>query len=152
MSDHHAKHVCKDDPCSIPAPPSDAQDIFAYAMKQLDQAEAKSILAKADELVNGDRQQTYGHPLDNYEPAAEMMSVYLKARYGIKIALDFTDVVRFFQFAKMMREASPNSMGFEEGYKDNEMDVVGYSGVRELCIREAAKRATAAKLLIGGKA
>ena len=161
---HHAHHVCKEDPCLLqPDEPSIGKveaalsPSMAARLEELkgwirggrdeiekEEAKTASILVRADALVNGDRQQTYGHPLDNYEPTAELMTTYLRTRYGVDIELDFTDVVRFFQFAKMMREASPNGIGMEAGYDDNEMDVVGYSGVRELCIRETIKRKAAA--------
>ena len=51
-----------------------------------------AILTEADEIVNGARHDTYGHPADNHGCTAEMWTAYLNRKYDIDLDLDARDV------------------------------------------------------------
>jgi len=77
------------------------------------------VLREADEIVNGDRQDTYGHPLDNHGCTAELWTAYLNRKYDLDFDLDARDVCFLNILQKISREAN-----FEK--KDNLVDIVGY--------------------------
>jgi hypothetical protein len=91
-------------PLGTPGPPVDGFD---------------SILLEADRLINGDRQQHYGHAYVNFGDIAALWSAYLDkpvSRY---------DVVNMMIMLKLARTK-------RQGYhRDSYVDVGGYSGCAE---------------------
>ena len=84
-----------------------------------------SILSEADTIVNGARQETYGHPSDNHGCTAQMWSGYLSRKYGTKIVLDVRDVCWLNALQKISRDAN-------QPKRDNLVDVAGYAANIEM--------------------
>lgn len=73
------------------------------------------LLNKAKEIVNGEREQQYGSPEDNFHSIAVMWSAYL----GIRVSSE--DVAAMMILLKVARISSGQ-------YKDdNWIDVIGYA-------------------------
>ncbi len=95
----------------------------------------RSILEEAQEIIHGDRNRDYGHPLDNHECTGGMMSWYLKRKYpGGKWTLDAEDVCVFNILQKVSRLANT------PGHRDSLMDIAGYAGNVEMVIDERERR------------
>lgn len=88
----------------------------------------KNILQEADEIIHGDRNKQYGHPLDNHGTTAEFWNIYIEAlqRRG-KTKLTAEDVCWFNVLQKVSREATTGAMK-----RDTEVDVAGYAGNVEM--------------------
>lgn len=77
-----------------------------------------SILLEAEELINGDRQEDYGHPYDDFSKTAAMWS----ALAGVEIG---PEMVPLFMIAlKLSRQVHRPKM-------DNLVDIAGYAGTAE---------------------
>lgn len=101
------------------------------------QAKTLTLLKEADEIVNGDRQEAYGHPCDNWAKTASLMSSYLGRPVGV------TEAIGLMLCVKVARlRQSPN-------HRDTWRDIAGYCAVwerahqRELEIRKNPATATA---------
>lgn len=94
------------------------------------------ILDKAKNIINGERQGTYGNAEDNFASIAAFWSTYLNT------PIDSTDVANMMILMKVAR----NSSGV---YKDdNHIDICGYAALggeiaagKELFPREKGKKA-----------
>lgn len=87
----------------------------------------------------------YGHPLDNFEMEAELMSVWLKYKHQanqyqgevLQLAegnvLDWKDMAVHKLFMKITRECHRHK-------EDNSVDLAGYAWTLEEATREAKKR------------
>ncbi len=80
---------------------------------------AKDVAARAAELVAGDRQAAYGHPLDHFSQAAQLWAAIL----GTPISAE--QVALCMATLKLSRETHRPS-------NDNRVDAVGYL----LCLAE----------------
>lgn len=74
------------------------------------------ILLKAHALINGDRQNGYGHPIENLSRIAALWSAYLGRTVSAK------DVAVCMAFVKLGREAGNHK-------PDNLLDAAGYIGL-----------------------
>ena len=82
-----------------------------------------SILQEADALINGDREQDYGHPKKNLGDIAALWSVYISSKYGTDTHLDCEDVCQMMVLLKMAR-------GFNGAKKrDSIVDQAAYAGL-----------------------
>ena len=100
-----------------------------------------SILEEADGLIHGDRNQQYGHPIDNHSTTAAFWNVYIEAlRRRGKHALDAEDVCWLNILQKASREATTGA-----GKRDTIVDVAGYAGNVEMVRDEKYKRQIAAE-------
>lgn len=89
------------------------------------------VLAKAAELVNGDRRQAYGHPLVNHQRIARLWTARLfeKLLPGVEIAPeDVTALMRLAKEARLLE--SP-------GHIDSLIDIAGYAEA-EAVLHEAS--------------
>jgi hypothetical protein len=84
-----------------------------------------SILQNADSLINGDRQQSYGHPSKNLSHIAAQWSSYLAMRHGLVFALSAEDVCWMMALLKMCRQ-------LHKANPENLIDAAGYIGLIEL--------------------
>ena len=93
-----------------------------------------NILQQADELIHGDRQKDYGHPLDNHKTTAELWSAYLKKVTGKEIDLSPEDVCVLNILQKVSR-------GGHRITRDTIIDIAGYAGNMEMIQNERKRRA-----------
>lgn len=92
----------------------------------------ETILDEAARAVHGPRQETYGHPRDNFARTAEMWSAFLRqrmARLETPQEFEFTpeDVAMFMVLLKVARLANT------PGHRDTLVDIAGYAATAELC-------------------
>ena len=100
----------------------------------VDQPPMVRLFTEANDIINGERQQTYGPPTESFQRIAAFWSAYT----GVK--LNEVDVVYMMQLMKVSR-GKQDAIAFNEGRKisrDNPMDTVGYAGCLELmdCIAD----------------
>jgi hypothetical protein len=82
-----------------------------------------SILHEADALINGVKEQEYGHPKKNLNDIANFWSSYLGAKFGRDTAVTATDVCQMMALLKMARSLNGP-------YKhDTILDEVSYVGL-----------------------
>lgn len=81
---------------------------------------------KAAELVNGDRQDDYGHPLQNHERIAAFWTVRLIDK------LQPGEVVEPHEAASMMRLAKESRLMQTVGHYDSQVDIAGYADVENM--------------------
>lgn len=81
-----------------------------------------NVLDEANELVNGVRQEKYGHPSDNHGATAEMWTTYLKRRGLLAegAVLDGHDVCVINILQKTTRDANVRQ-------RDNLVDIAGFA-------------------------
>jgi hypothetical protein len=90
---------------------------------------ADSILLEAEQLINGARQNDYGHPTDNHDRTADLWRSYLRAKYDAIVPLDGEDICFLNVLQKISRE-------MHRATRDGLVDIAGYAGNVEL-IRSA---------------
>lgn len=82
----------------------------------------KEVLTNANKCVNGDREQDYGSPENNFKTIATMWNAYLNNRTGGKIVtLEAKDVAAMLCLLKVARISSGHSKA------DNWIDLAGYA-------------------------
>lgn len=79
------------------------------------------VLATAERLVNGDRDQAHGHPAHTFGVIADFWTVFLSARFGLDIVLDGHDVAAMMILMKTGRLVS------NPKHADSWIDVAGYA-------------------------
>jgi len=96
--------------------------------------EASHTLVRADEIINGERQDTYGSPEDSFALIAEHWTTYLRGNvnangghYGedcpCGIELDASDVAIMMTLFKIAR------MSGQKWHPDNAVDACGYLAI-----------------------
>jgi len=86
----------------------------------------KEVLANANKCVNGDREQDYGSPENNFRTIAAMWNAYLGNKTGAArgvapVALDAKDVAAMLCLLKVARISSGHAKA------DNWIDLAGYA-------------------------
>lgn len=95
-----------------------------------------SAVAKGQELVEGERQESYGHPLDNFTRIASFWTTFLDKKLAPGQSVTVEDVGYLMALLKMAREVNkPNP--------DNPVDVAGYMHCLTLIEEERERRAAA---------
>lgn len=88
--------------------------------------EDPSILDEAARIVNGDRQQSYGHPRDNHECTAELWNAYINRReIGYHKGFDAYDVCMLNILQKISRLANSRE-------RDGLVDIAGFAANAEM--------------------
>lgn len=109
----------------------DATPMYAgKSGEELRAMRSPSILAKAETIINGDRQQDYGHPLDDFsKTAARWQTIFADGVVTAeRVALAMVDV----KISRLLN--SPDHM-------DSVVDGAGYFGCYEKVRTERARRA-----------
>ena len=83
-----------------------------------------TILEEAAAIVDGQRQDAYGHPRDNYRVLSAMWAAYLGDKHP-HIAITPRDAANMMGLAKYAREAHAPK-------RDNLVDIAGYARVAEM--------------------
>jgi len=81
---------------------------------------SETILDEAARLTGGDRNKSYGHPLDNHTVTADFWTGWLTRKYGVTVKLDAEDVCWMNILQKISREANAPK-------RDTVVDVAGYA-------------------------
>ena len=92
-----------------------------------------SVLEEAEEIIHGDRNRYYGHPLDTHGCTAAMWSAYLSRCYRTDIILTPEDVCWMNVLQKVSREAN-------KANRDNMIDAAEYVGNVEMIQQERERR------------
>lgn len=87
----------------------------------------KSVLKEAEKLVHGDRNESYGHPLDDFSRTAKMWSAIL----GVSVEPEQVGLCMI--AVKISRECNAPR-------RDNLVDAAGYAETVEWCKNEKYKR------------
>jgi hypothetical protein len=86
-----------------------------------------NILEEADFLINGQRQDDYGHPLDDFSRTAKIWSAII----GVPITAE--QVALCMVGVKISRECNMHK-------DDNLIDAAGYLGTLQMLIEEQERR------------
>lgn len=81
------------------------------------------VLLDALKVINGERQNSYGNPEDNFAIIAEMWSTYLAGRYNAEFYLKAQDVALMMTLLKVARVSTGTAS------KDSFIDAAGYIGL-----------------------
>lgn len=84
----------------------------------------KSVLEEAQEIIHGDREQTYGHPAKNLTHISQQWRLYLNQKFGVDIELAAEDVCWMMADLKKVRQMNAPT-------RDNLVDGAGYIGLVE---------------------
>jgi hypothetical protein len=96
--------------------------------------ERQSVLLEAQDVIHGARSRDYGAALDNHTATADMLSAYLRRKYGIAVSLTAEDVCLFNVLQKVARLANTPD------HRDSLVDIAGYAGNVEMVQQERARR------------
>lgn len=86
---------------------------------------------QAGDLVRGDRQAEYGHPLPNHQRIA--------AFWNVRLADKLKEPIEPHEVAACMRLVKESRLMQTRGHRDSLVDIAGYSDV-ETAIHEALER------------
>lgn len=108
---------------------------FARDANDDDRTDERTVLEIADELVNGDRQRDYGHPLDNFTDIADLWTVVLrKSRGGVEfLPVSAEEVALCMDLLKVSRECNTPK-------RDNRVDGPGYWKCLDMIVTERERR------------
>jgi len=87
---------------------------------------SETILQEAQRVVDGARQQDYGHPKDNHGCTAAIWTAWLRRRTGLPIELTAGDVCALNRLQKESRLANT------PGHRDSLVDIAGYARNQEM--------------------
>jgi hypothetical protein len=87
----------------------------------------ENILEEANRLVSGDRQESYKHPLHDYECTSIMWSAMIKKRYNVDVSLSP-------DFCTLMMAAMKISREIGKHKRDNLVDLAGYARCTEMIL------------------
>jgi hypothetical protein len=92
-----------------------------------------AVLQEAESLINGDRNNEYGDPNDDFNKTAKMWDIYLKSVYENRSYLLPHDVAALMSMLKLSRIAwSPDR-------RDNWVDLAGYAACGWDCVENSYK-------------
>jgi len=94
----------------------------------------ESILEEAQRLTSGDRQDDYGHALDDYSRTAELWTALLRHKLKPGESITWDDAIRCMVAVKLSRDVHRMT-------RDNMVDVAGYARCRQEALEEAERRA-----------
>ena len=92
----------------------------------------ESILTEAQGLVHGDRNAAYGHPLDDFQRTAWMVSAMLAHKLAAPLTAE--DVILIMCQVKISRQINKPK-------RDNMTDLAGYAECEDWVIEERKARA-----------
>lgn len=95
----------------------------------MNEPSARNILGIANEIIYGDREQTYGDPSKNLQIIADYWATYLSSNGYPEKALTAEDVCNMMVLLKVAR------LGNTPGHHDSLVDICGYTALSERVIR-----------------
>lgn len=87
----------------------------------------KAILDEASSLVNGDRNNTYGEPYDDYMKVSGMWNSYLRGLMARKGITGFPDLIEPHDAIVMMVLLKAARIANAPDHRDNWVDLAGYA-------------------------
>lgn len=100
---------------------------------QNEKGEKKTCLTEAQRVVDGPRQEAYGHPYNNHGLTAKLWTAYIEAKYP-GVVISGTDVAFMMILQKISRERNRHS-------EDNLVDIAGYARNAEMILEREAEMA-----------
>lgn len=94
----------------------------------------ESVLEEASRITAGDRQQAYGHPLDDFT----MTAALLNARFAGKLAAGERFVAE--DVPTIQRMVKESRLARTPQHRDSIVDIAGYARTQEMCWDERARR------------
>ena len=91
---------------------------------------SRTVLDKAEDIVYGDREKTYGAPDKNLKTIAKMWTAYLESRLNMRslpVPIVAADVCWMMNLLKASRASHDHT------YEDNVVDAIGYLANVERC-------------------
>lgn len=88
----------------------------------------RSLLNEAADLVDGDRNNTYGDPIEDFTRTAAYWSTYLNSRIGGDVHLEPHDVAALMSLLKISR------LSWSPGKRDHWADLAGYAACGFDCV------------------
>ena len=104
-----------------------ARSYLANPIKHKKKGERVSILLEANGLVHGERQESYGHPRDDFARTATLASTILAKK--LKEPLTPEDVALFMVCVKLSRQVNAPK-------RDNLVDAAGYLETLSMVIED----------------
>jgi hypothetical protein len=92
----------------------------------------ESVAAEADRLVSNERQQKYGHPLDDFTMTAEL----LNARFKDKLKIPFEP----HEVAVIQRMVKESRLARSPQHRDSLVDLAGYAKTQDMVFEEIRRR------------
>jgi hypothetical protein len=93
---------------------------------------ASTTLHSALEAVTGDRNKSYGNPLEDFTTQAEMFSAYLTRTNSRRVYVTATDIAALMILVKLARQA-------HRPKQDNWTDAAGYAACGAECDAQLAE-------------
>lgn len=91
--------------------------------------EDRNCLKEANEVINGDRQDSYGNPEDSFSLIAKYWDTYVSKLYGLSAIKEKVQVLKPLDIAHMMRLFKIARMQGQKPCRDNYIDCAGYSAI-----------------------
>ena len=83
-----------------------------------------SVLEEAHKVINGERQDAYGHPEDSFQIIAELWSVYISRKFRVDVKLTGVDTAVMLSLFKHARMMGSNMIT-----RDTIVDACGYLAI-----------------------
>jgi hypothetical protein len=103
----------------------------------------KQVLGEADKLVNGDRNNTYGPPTQDFQRTADFWNIYLmgvvERKLGTRtltpeVAMVIGSLVDSWDIAAMMNLLKMSRLTWSPQKQDHWVDIAGYSACGAECV------------------
>lgn len=87
-------------------------------------AKKKPLLIEANDIIHGERRETYGDAANGMKGVADQWSLYMRQKYGIELELTAEDACWMMADVKKYRQ-------MHKARRDNVLDAAGYIGLIE---------------------
>lgn len=91
--------------------------------------EEPNCLKEANEVINGDRQDSHGNPEDSFSLIAKYWDAYVSKLYGLDTIKTKVQVLKPLDVAHMMMLFKIARMSGQKPHRDNYVDCAGYSAI-----------------------
>ena len=94
---------------------------------------AQTILTAAANAVCGERNNSYGPPVEDFAPQAAMIAAYLTRSNGYSVNVTGSDIAAIMIFVKLGRQS-------HAARSDNWLDIAGYAACGAECDEAAGRQ------------